>query len=177
MTWTLAEHVRRLARQNTLCHLVFIHPSLAPCKQVWIPESGKYLLVESRIPSSTDTESWIHSVESTIQDCLGLWIQSKIEALFFCGFQASKGKREEISLLTLLFKSWHRCTYLYKPKPIYFKRCLMLVRKRKSQPFLILKRWITWVFWGISKIARFGKNSDKTSDHFLLLNTFFLLLF
>ena len=44
----------------------------------------------------------------------------------------------------------------------------------KSQLFLILKRWITWVFWGISKIARFGKNSDITSDHFLLLNTVFV---
>ena len=72
MTWTLAEQVRRLARQNTLCHFVFIHPSLTLCKQIRIPESGKYLLVESRIPSSTDTESWIHNVESIIQDCLGL---------------------------------------------------------------------------------------------------------
>ena len=170
MTWTLAEQVRRPARQNTLCHFVFIHPSLNPCKQIRIPESGKYLLVESRIPSSTDTESWIHSVESIIQDCLGLPYMERLVrwkgVIFFGGFQASKGKREAISLLTLLFKSWHRCAYLYKPRAIYFKRCLILVRKMKSQLFLILKRWITWVFWGISKIARFGKNSDITSDHF-----------
>ena len=102
---------------------------------------------EFQVPLTQNPESTAWNPQSkTVLDYLTWSDYSAEEALFFHGFQASKGKRQAISLLTLLFKSWHWCIYLYKPKAVYFKRWLILVRKMKSQPFLILKRWITWVF-------------------------------
>ena len=90
-------------------YVKLIH-GFAPCKAIRIPESGKFLPMESRVreifasgiripltigirnPRSTDKNSGIHGVEYRIQDCLGLSYMGGMETLLIIFQSIYSGK-------------------------------------------------------------------------------------